>query len=356
MKIKPRPAPSRHSLGRVGLRLFLLVLLPGLAVFPACSQLLKYSAVETFAREQNVAAARLQPPTPRDYQDRPAAAIDWALADLDHSGDPLLRDLGRSLAKLPDLNHEPTPAAALAVEKIRLAARGADEDQRSTLWRLAVENDSRYQFSGSLQGLLWLVEDGRFDPNMLSESDRSDFLDQAWRRLPARLTSPQKILDFMTANFSYILNSSTAEPLESFFRDKYGDCTEFCLLEGYLLEKLGYKTWVLICAPNDIMAHAAIIYQEPEGYRLMDGSRVAMRNILKRKMDRGDVTLFDQAVWNHMRPFDRIFGPSRKVGDLIKVYEKLKKGKVPYKLVPYSEYKEFIQTWRMENPEWFYFK
>ena len=340
------------------LRLALIFLfLPLTLHLQSCSRLFKYSAVETYSRAWDGEPVDTQgPPSIQDSRRYPEESIRRSLAEMKKSGDPVLNDLAGALSKLPDLNVNVGPETALAVEKIRLIALQADEEQRSTIWRLAVENTADYHFSGSLQGLLWMVEDGAFEPELLSTGDRADFLEYAWNRLPGMLTSPEIILEFMAANFSYILNASTAEPLESFFQDKYGDCTEFCLFEGYFLEKLGYETWVIVCLPTDIMAHASIIYKDARGYWLLDGSRIVMHRILKQKMSVSELNLFDKSVWIHMRPFDRIFGPSQTIGDLVGIYEKIKNGKVPYKLIPYGEFKDFIDVWGREKPSWFYFK
>ena len=89
--------------------------------------------------------------------------MDDSLGRLIQNKDRLESALGRALLKLPDVKDGLSPAEKSAIRTMQRLAREAGPAGRETLWVMARENRHAYQYSGSLQGLLWVAINGHLD-------------------------------------------------------------------------------------------------------------------------------------------------------------------------------------------------
>jgi hypothetical protein len=271
------------------------------------------------------------------------------------SRDRLETALGRALLKLPDVKDGLSPAEQIAIQTIHRLTREANPAGRETLWVMARENRHTYQYSGSLQGLLWVVMNGHLDRLNLDQDGSRDFLDYAWKQLPVRFSTPEAILNFMATNFSYKPDTYTAVPPYLFFRNKYGDCTEFAMLAGLLLEKAGYRVQILLSRPTPFLGHASVIFQKEEALYLMDPSRTALVSIIEQRKAKGVYNLVDKRIYDEVAGFDRIFGPEMHVRNLVEQYRKSNAKPVPYRLIAFQDFVDFITVHHHEYHGWWAF-
>ncbi|MBU2547015.1 MAG: hypothetical protein KKB20_01270 [Proteobacteria bacterium] len=290
-------------------------------------------------------------PAGRDRAEALRTEPDCLFFTMASSPDPRLRDLGRALARLPDVNHGPVPARALA--EIYGLAREADPARWTVLSALAAENPGPDQFGGSLQGLLWMTEQGPVSGRTLVRLGPAGLLDYAWQTLPGRLKSPARVLDFLAGNFSYQPDRYQARGKREFFRDKYGDCTEFTLLGGYLLGRLGLDVQVLLTRPMAFMGHISLIFRDRRGYWLLDASRAAiLRSMARKGGPRGPV---DRFLLPQMQGFDRILGPAADPEALVEHYRQGGRTMVPFRLLAFAGYQRVIEALGREDGQWWDF-
>jgi hypothetical protein len=124
------------------------------------------------------------------------------------------------------------------------------------------------------------------------------------------------------------------------------------MLGGYLLEKLGYDTYVLFTKPTAFGHHVSLIFETEEGFHLLDGSRITLNRLLKKK-DPKDFEYTDKQVWKEIESFDHVFGPEPTVPDLVKHYARQKDKKLPYRLMPFGEYESYIEANGREDAAWY---
>ena len=320
------------------------VLIPALLVALASCQGLRYGVRDAFRPDRTVS------------EDDPAAAsVGRIFLAMDRDPDLLMGRLGRALAKLPEIADGPGSGEAGALTRLYQAARSADESGRRLLEAMARENPGSYQYGASLQALFQRAREGEITPEFLSRATRRTVLLHAWRSLPQRCPTPQAVFDYLVANYSYRINTTTAQPQTVFFQHKYGDCTEFSLLAGYLLHHLGYRVYILLSKPTPVTGHASVVFSDGDRFWLMDASRAVIDRALKKKEAAGTLTGRDRSIRGLMRPFDRIRGPAGDVGELVRVYERSAGRKVPFRLLDYFEYNAYIQAHGRENWAWWGF-
>ena len=121
-----------------------------------------------------------------------------------------------------------------------------------------------------------------FDRDMLIGQTHKTLLDFAWMELGRGVRNPLDILDYMSKNFTYVPNYNSVQNMETFFKHKYGDCSEFSLLSGYLLQNRGFEVFILISVPSHFGGHVSVIYKDGPDYYLMDTSRAALDSALSR--------------------------------------------------------------------------
>jgi hypothetical protein len=143
-----------------------------------------------------------------------------------------------------------------------------------------------------------------------------------------------------------------ARAKKDFFARKFGDCTEFVMLGGYLLDKLGYDTYVLFTKPTAFGHHVSLVFESEEGFYLLDGSRITLNQVLRKK-DPKNFEYTDKQVWKEIEPFDHIFGPEPKVPELVRLYARQKDKQLPYRLLPFDEYESYIEANGHENIAWY---
>lgn len=314
---------------------------------------LTYSSVENYYLERNYKP--IYGPIPDDYHNNPNLPADFIFLRMLENKDPFMQKTGAALAKLPDMNDGFTVDEVEALRIVFNTALTADEDERAVLNAFYDENPAPNQFSASLQGFFWMVAAGDFTHEKIASATKSDMLDYAWRHLGEKLHSPDDILQFMRKNFTYVLNRYTAVSRREFFSRKYGDCTEFSMFAGYWLQQLGYDVYILLSKPTSISGHASVVYSDGTSLWLLDGSRYTIRTILKEKSRHNSLSFLDSQVWEEMKDFDRIFGPSRHSADLVKIYSIDKKKAVPFRLISYNEYSNYVEANGREAPEWWEF-
>jgi hypothetical protein len=187
------------------------------------------------------------------------------------------------------------------------------------------------------------------DPNDLT-AER--LLDYAFGALPDRLTDPEAVLRYLATQYSYRLNLESAQSKRSFFSQKYGDCTEFTLLAGWLVAGQGRQTLVLLTRPTPISAHVSLIYKGRDGYYLLDGSRTAIARSLRR--DRPWVmSPVDAYVFAETEEFTGVKGPADAPGDLARYYDHEDGSPVSHKIVSFDEFEGYIEKNGRENPAWY---
>lgn len=294
--------------------------------------------------------SRVMPPVPGSEIGR-----DDPIGRLIHGSDRLENALGRALLKLPDVKDGLSPAEQNAIRTIRRLVGEAGPAGRETLWAMAKENRYDYQYSGSLQGLLWVIINGHLDRLNPERDGSRDFLDYAWEQLPVRYTTPEAILRFLAVGFSYIPDAYTAVPPHLFFRNKYGDCTEFAMLAGYLLTKAGYRSEILLSRPTPFYGHASVVFWQGNDLYLMDPSRTALVTIIKQRKARGMYNLVDKRIYEVVEGFDHIFGPASRIADLVDVYAKSGSKPVPYRLVDCRDFVDFVTAHHHEKNSWWAF-
>jgi hypothetical protein len=140
-----------------------------------------------------------------------------------------------------------------------------------------------------------------------------------------------------------------------FFQDKYGDCTEFAMLAGHLLARLGYRVQVLLSRPTPFYGHASVIFRQGDALYLMDPSRTALISIIEKRTALGLSDLTDKRIFDEVSGFDRIFGPELRVGALVDLYRKTGAKPVPYRLIDYQDYVDFITAHHHEYHGWWAF-
>ena len=165
-----------------------------------------------------------------------------------------------------------------------------------------------------------MAEDGRLQPDTLQKSNIKSLTAYGFSRLPIRFNTPQKVLDYLTAQYSYVLNRDTSQSLYQFFISKQGDCNEFSLLAGHLLKRQGLEVEILHLKPSIWGRHVAVIYKQGDGYYLMDASRAAILRVLAQREEREPLQPVDLQVRDLIQGFDRIHGPVRNKEDLVGLY------------------------------------
>lgn len=321
-----------------------------------CGLVLNYSNLDFYYPPSISPSGTVRPDDLADLADRnPQAAVDALLGLMIRNTDPLAAGLGRALAKLPDVGDGVDQVEFAAMKAVYDRALAAGEAERRVLWFMARENPGSNQYSGSLQGLFWYARKRGLQPGVLLDIDPAAFLEYAWRELPKRLTTPALALGYLTSNFAYRLNRRSAYDRATFFRLKYGDCTEFTLLAGYLLSLQGLETHVLLTRPTSIFGHASVVYVDEDGLWLMDASRATLAEILKKKKAREELDRIDRRVWQEVEGFDRIIGPAGTVEELLKVYEAKRGEPIPYRLVSYEEYQAYVEEHGQEAQVWWDF-
>ncbi|MEW5724017.1 MAG: hypothetical protein AB1896_12985 [Thermodesulfobacteriota bacterium] len=335
------PRRLKSTLGRPwGLLPLMVLLLPGLV---SCGLVLHYSPIETYPIPAGAGAPNLE---------TPARTL---LHNLQASPDRLARELGRALERLPDVAGGPENEVAHALETIINLLDRANPSARRLLGQLARENDSPDLYGGPLEGLFWMILDGAFDPDRLDGWDRRTLLEYAWNRLERTLTQPQAVLDYLAAGYAYRPSLYSAQPKRKFFESKRGDCTEFSLLGGYLLEKLGYQVFALFTRPSVFGGHVAVIFGHGRELYLMDGSRVTLNRILRKKARTGDWDFLDLKVWEEVKGFDRIFGPEETVAELAAHYGRSPGERVKFKVIPFRDFEKYIEAHGNEREDWYRF-
>ena len=76
---------------------------------------------------------------------------------------------------------------------------------------------------------------------------------------------------------------------------------------------------------------------------------------LKAKKQKGSLGPVDSLVWRELGGFDQIFGPARRMDDLVEVYRDGKRRRVPYRIIGYDEYEGFIEANLREDGRWYDF-
>ncbi len=269
--------------------------------------------------------------------------------------DEAVRLLGQALAELPDLNYRPGLKEAAGLKAIHETALSGRPDEMALLISLARENAGEYQYSGSLQGLLWMAGKAGFNRSGLKDQTRETLLDYAWKDLDRRLNSPEAILEYLSVNFSYVLNAGPVQPMKTFFKSKYGDCSEFSLLAGYFLDNLDLEVFILLTRPTSLGGHISVVYRDDQGFWLLDGSRAALTRILDERKGREPLSLLDLVVWNEIKNFNRLFGPFSRKEALVSIYEKNGQRKVPFNFISYTAYRKQIETFGEEAGSWWRF-
>ena len=269
--------------------------------------------------------------------------------------DETVRLLGRALAELPDMNYRPGLKEAMGLKAIYETAFSGGPDETALLISLARENAGKYQYSGSLQGLLWMAGKEGFNRTRLKDQTRETLLDYAWDDLARRLNSPEAILEYLSVNFSYVMNDGPVQPMKTFFKSKYGDCSEFSLLAGYFLDSLGYEVSILLIRPTSLYGHISVVYRDDSGFWLLDGSRAAMTRIIEEGKTRESLSILDLVVWNEIKNFNRLFGPFSRKEALVSIYEKNGQRKVPFNFISYETYRKRIETYGEEAGSWWRF-
>jgi hypothetical protein len=295
---------------------------------------------------------------PSADQSHPGMIADAVFQRMAASSDPDMVLLGRALAGIPDVNDGVTAGEAAALRLILETYEQGTAAERAVLTDLARENNGPYQFSGSLQGLVWMIVQGDFDRNHLTRLNREELLTYAWESLPRRITTPEDLLRFMTLNFSYVLDLKKAKTAWQFFKDKSGDCTEYSQFGAGLLILQGYEVDILLTRPTVVAGHVSIVYKDDDGYWLMDGSSATLARILQDKIERegeNALSLGEAEIYRQMRPYRRLFGPRFRKEDLVREYERRRGGPVPYKFVAYDEYCRFIEVYHGEAAAWWDF-
>ncbi len=279
----------------------------------------------------------------------PEAATIWQ--KFQNHPEKTVKDLGRALARLPDVSDGLTSTEIQALGSIYDLA--ADPGAGPLLAELAYGNQGKYQFSGALQGLLWMAEIEDITRRPMNALSNAALLDYAWESLPARLKTPEDILEYLASNYSYILNRQSAKTKRQFFRDKNGDCTEYTLLGGYLLTKKGYTVYALTSRPSFFGNHVSLIFEKDGTFWLMDGSRAATTRALR--MKKGLLSPVDVQVLSRVQTMDHMVGPTDNKQALIDAYAHLPGAKVPSRIIDYQTYERHIEAFGMEDLSWFNF-
>ncbi len=266
-----------------------------------------------------------------------------------------VRLLGQALSRLPDMNYRPGLKEAMGLKAIYETALSGGPDEIALLISLSREKLGEYQYSGSLQGLLWMAGKEGFNRSWLKDQNRETLLGYAWKDLARRLNSPEAILEYLSVNFSYIMNDGPVQPMKTFFKSKYGDCSEFSLLAGYFLNNLGLDVFILLTRPTSLYGHISVVYRDDSGFWLLDGSRAAMTRILEERKTRDSLSILDLVVWNEIKNFNRLYGPFSGKEDLVSIYEKNGQRKVPFNFISYETYRKRIETYGEEAGSWWRF-
>ncbi len=288
-------------------------------------------------------------------QTNPQAAGKTLFGLMNGHPDPNLRRLGQALAKLPDFADGFTPQEAAALQAVYDRAVHGGSKERAVLDQMARENPAPYQYGGALQGFFWYVKKKGLKPSALVDVNPAVFLDYAWNEAPRNLKTPQDILDFMTSQFSYRINAHRAWDRRTFFSKKHGDCTEFTLLAGDWVTRLGRRVYVLLTRPTSLYGHASLIVEDEKGLWLMDVSRAALARKIADRKAKGPLCRVDARVWKEVEGFDRIFGPFPNVTDLVRFYEAKRGGPVPFRVLDYDQYLFHVEEHGQEAGEWWEF-
>ena len=290
-----------------------------------------------------------------NYQARPAAFADLVLQRFVTAKDPYLVRLGYELSALPEINDGVSPEEAEALRTIDRMIREMSPGQRARLIGKTPKKNNKPRVEAWLQGLFWMAEGGELDQIKLLNYRHQDFFEYAWGMLPLRVRTPEQTLDFLTKNFTYAINPYSVQPKKEFFRSRYGDCTEFTLLAGYLLKLQGYDVKILLSRPTNVMGHASVIYGDGRQYRLMDASRITARKLLAKKRAVRGLDPIDQQFWDEFQSFENIFGPADRPEDLLAAYQAGKRRPVPFQLISYEEFHYYIENKGVENQAWWRF-
>lgn len=289
------------------------------------------------------------------YREDAARAADFIFHKMLTNGKATIVMLGHGLSRLPDLNDGISEKEIQALMSIFELAVSVNKRDRLFLANMADENNRPYQFSGSLQGLLWMFENNDFKYSYLSRRERSVFRDYAWQEAPKRCKTPEQALHYLTTNYSYIMNRYTSQTCREFFDKKFGDCTEFSLLAGRLLNNMGYEVHILLTRPSPTIGHASVIFSKGVDLWLFDASRIATVNVLKKKINKGQLEPGDRLVWDAMNGIDRIIGPVYKLDELISRYRGADGKNVRYSVIDYQRFSRFIEENGREDFGWWKF-
>ncbi|MBW2622277.1 MAG: hypothetical protein JRD68_05185 [Deltaproteobacteria bacterium] len=287
--------------------------------------------------------------------ENPALYTRCVLIQMTAGPDETVRALGEALSRLPDVHHRSGPLAALGIKNLYEMAVSATVDEKTLLHSLALENVGEYQYSGSLQGLLWMAGQEGFSRTRLRDETPETLLAYAWEELGRRLSRPEEILKYLSEHYSYIMNAGPVQPLLTFFKSKYGDCSEFSLLAGYFLHELGFEVSILLTRPTSLGGHISVVFRDDRGYWLLDGSRAAITRILEQRKAREPLNFFDQAVWRKIQNFNRLYGPFSTREAAVSRYEQGKRGKVPFTFITYETYSTYIEAYGAEAGGWWRF-
>ncbi len=314
----------------------------------------RYAAVDNY-HEAEQAKPVCGPDDLNNVSENPELYTHCLLDRMKAMPDETVRLLGKALTELPDMNYRPGLKEAMGLKAIYETAFSGRPDEKALLISLARENAGEYQYGGSLQGLLWMAGKEGFNRSRLKDQTRETLLDYAWEDLDLRLNSPEAILKYLAVNFSYILNAGPVQRMKTFFKSKYGDCSEFSLLAGYFLDSLGLEVFILLTRPSSLYGHISVVYRDDQGFWLLDGSRAALTRILEERKAREPLSFLDLVVWHEIKNFNRLYGPFSRKEALVSIYEKSGQRKVPFNFISYATYRKQIETFGEEAGSWWRF-
>lgn len=336
---------------------FLWLLLGALVGLSGCS-LVRYAP----ATHDLLAEGALRPPasetratgTPAPSPDHPTLAeVYQQLKRLATSPNRLEQRFGQALGRLPDLGDGMTPDEAAAVVQAANAVHEMDGNEKARLAAILDDQAGSGLLSVALQGGFWMIQNGRPARSALGACRPEELKEYAWSELLRRLKTPAQVLEFMTTNFIYRLDPDQVQSRWRFFDSRLGDCSEYSLLAGHLLARLGLEVQVLLLKPTIFFGHVAVIYKDERGFWLMDASRVALARILSAKA--GGLGPVDRLLWTEVKDFDGLFGPSPTPDGLVRNYRPAGRADPPYKLLPYEAYRQYVETHGAEAEAWFRF-
>lgn len=263
--------------------------------------------------------------------------------EMARSRDLVVSGLGRAMAELPDFHDNLTDRKMDAAATIEALAARAAPRERALLAEISKRPPDPPHYGAPLQGLLWMAEDDVLTPERFKKTSATRLSDYAFQQLPRRFQTPDSILDYLAANYAYVLNRDTSQTLSRFFESKHGDCNEFSLLAGYLLKKQGYRVYVLHTRPSIWGRHVSVIFRQKDGYHLMDPSRAAILRVLENRKESQPLQPVDLQVRDLIKGFDRIHGPAENMKTLVGLYNHGRAEDLDYRIETFEEYERDIQ-------------